>query len=247
MESLDVQHKGRTLRGALHLPQSTPAPAIVLCHGFSGTRSEFGYTFVRLANRLAAQGVAVYRFDFAGGGESDGDFADLTVSDQVSQTLAVLEAVGRHPGVDPDRLSLLGMSMGGLTASLAAAQRPVRSLTLWAPAAMAVDAGVTERRRAAVAEHGYDEFGGMPIYGAFADDADTIDAFADAKGHAGPVRLIFGTGDALVSPEVLDGYRSAYGDRLDVQIIEGVGHGFETVPAREHLLELTEAFVLSHA
>lgn len=247
MESLDVQHKGRTLRGALHLPQSTQAPAIVLCHGFTGTRSEFGYTFVRLADRLAAQGVAAYRFDFAGGGESDGDFADLTVSDQVSQTLAVLEAVGRHPGVDEDRISLLGMSLGGLTASLAAAQRPVRSLTLWAPAAIAVDAKVTERRRAAIAEHGYDDFGGMPIYGAFADDADQINAFEDARGHTGPVFMVAGSGDTVVAPELLEGYRGTYGDRLEVQIIEGVGHGFETVPAREHLLELTEAFVLRHA
>jgi pimeloyl-ACP methyl ester carboxylesterase len=247
MESLDVQHRGRTLRGALHLPEATPAPAIVLCHGFSGTRSEFGYTFVRLANRLAAQGVAVYRFDFAGGGESDGEWAELTVSDQVSQTLAVLEAVGSHPGVDPDRLSLLGMSLGGLTASLAAAKRPVRSLTLWAPAAIAVDVEVTAQRRATIVEHGYQDFGGMPTYAPFADDADQIDAFADAKGHNGPVFLVAGSGDAIVRPDLLDGYRDTYGDRLETQIIEGVGHGFETVPAREHLLELTEAFVLRHA
>jgi predicted alpha/beta-hydrolase family hydrolase len=35
-----------------------------MCHGFGGNRTEFGNAFVRLAERLAQQGVAAYRFDF---------------------------------------------------------------------------------------------------------------------------------------------------------------------------------------
>ncbi|MDA1361419.1 alpha/beta fold hydrolase [Glycomyces luteolus] len=247
MEPLDVQHEGRTLRGTLHLPQSGPAPAVVLCHGFSGTRTEFGHMFVRLGKRLAERGIAAYRFDFAGGGESDGAYADITVSDQVAQALAALDEVGRHPGVDADRLSLLGMSLGGLTASLAAAKRPVRSLALWAPAAIAVAAEVNRHRQAVIAEHGYDDFGGTPIFKRYADDAESIDAFADAKGHTGPVLLAAGTEDNVFGPHVFDGYQDLYGDRLEYHRLDGVGHGFETVPAREHLLELTEAFILRHA
>ncbi|NUQ87063.1 MAG: alpha/beta fold hydrolase, partial [Glycomyces artemisiae] len=113
MEHIDIDHDGRTLRGVLHLPTAPHAPAVALCHGFGGNRAEFGYTFVRLAERLAARGVAACRFDFAGCGDSDGDFADLTVSDQVAQALAVLDALAAHPAVDPDRLSLMGMSLGG--------------------------------------------------------------------------------------------------------------------------------------
>jgi pimeloyl-ACP methyl ester carboxylesterase len=247
MESLDIDHRGRTLRGVLHLPEAPPAPALVLCHGFAGTRVEFGYMFVRLAERVAARGIAVYRFDFAGCGESDGDFADLAVSDQVDQVRTVLEELARHPGVDADRLSLLGMSMGGLTASLAAAARPVRSLALWAPAAVAVDPEVCEKRHVAIAERGYAELYGMPVHARFAEDADTIDAFADAAGHTGAVLLAGGSTDDILTPAVLDGYRRLYADRLEQHEIEGVGHGFETVAARERLLEITEQFVSSHA
>ncbi|MDN3241567.1 alpha/beta hydrolase family protein [Glycomyces tritici] len=246
MEPLNVQHEGRTLRGTLHLPQEAPAPAVVLCHGFSGNRTEFGHTFVRLGRRLAERGVAAYRFDFAGGGESDGEYGDITVSDQVSQVLAVLDAVGAHSGVDADRLSLLGMSLGGLTASLAAAKRQVRSLALWAPAAIAVDAEVTKHRQAVIAEHGYDDFGGTPIFKRYADDAETIDAFADARGHTGPVLLAAGSEDNVFGPGVFDGYHDLYESQLEYHKLNGVGHGFETVPAREHLLELTEAFLLRH-
>ncbi|HEX2143408.1 MAG TPA: alpha/beta fold hydrolase [Glycomyces sp.] len=249
MESLDIEHNGRTLRGTLHLPESIPAPAIVLCHGFGGTRTEFGYSFVQLAKRLAERGVAVYRFDFAGGGESDGDFADLAISDQVSQVVAILDAMGAHPAIDAERLSLLGMSLGGLTASLAAAEHPVRSLTLWAPAAAAaaMDEAAAKRRADAIAEHGYDDFGGLPVYQPFAHDAKGIDPFADAAAYTGPVLLAVGSNDGILSPDLLDGYRRIYGDRLDLHMFDGVGHGFESVPARERLLELTEAFVLRHA
>ncbi len=253
VEILDIEHGGRTLRGALHLPSSAgsaaPVPAIVLCHGFGGNRAEFGYSFVRLAKRMAERGHAAYRFDFAGCGDSDGDFADLAVSDQVSQVVTVLDAVGAHPAVDAERLSLLGMSLGGLTASLAAARRRVRSLTLWAPAAAAVamDGEAAKRRADAIAEHGYDDFGGLPVHQRFVDDAKGIDPFADAAAHAGPVLLVVGSNDFVLGPGIRDGYERTYGERLDLRIFEGVGHGFETVPARERLIELTETFVSRHA
>ncbi|MCD0443151.1 alpha/beta hydrolase [Glycomyces sp. A-F 0318] len=251
MELLDIEHRGRTLRGALHLPPDTaaPVPAVVLCHGFGGNRAEFGYTFVRAAEAMAASGVAAYRFDFAGCGDSDGDFDDLTVSDQVAQAVAALDAVGAHPAVDAGRLSLLGMSLGALTASLAAPLRPVRSLVLWAPAALAVamDGEGARRRAAAIAESGYDDFGGLPIHRAFVDDAAGIDPFADAAAYTGPVLLAVGTEDFVLAPGVLEGYRDAYGDRLDLQLFDGVGHGFETVPARGRLVGLSAAFTSRHA
>lgn len=250
MEHLDIEHAGRTLRGVMHLPAAeAPAPAVALCHGFGGNRAEFGYTFVRLAERLAERGIAAYRFDFAGCGDSDGDFADLTVSDQVAQAEAVLDALSGHAAVDGGRLSLMGMSLGGLTAQLAAARRPVRSLALWAPAAgaVAMDESAAKRRADAIAEHGYDDFGGLPVGRRFVDDAATIDPFADAAGHTGPVLLAVGTEDFVLGAELLERYRGVYGDRLELDVFGGVGHGFETVPARERLVALTAAFIERHA
>lgn len=251
MKYLDFRHRGRTIRGVLHLPADpgTEAPAVVLCHGFGGNRAEFGYTFVRLAERLAERGIAAYRFDFAGCGDSDGDFADLTVSDQVSQAVAALDALAAHSAVDAGRLSLMGMSLGGLTAQLAAAQRPVRTLTLWAPAAGAVvmEAAGARRRAEAIAEHGYDDFGGLPVYGRFVDDGKGIDPFADAAAYTGPVLMAVGSDDFVLSPELLDRYKALYGDHLDLNVFEAVGHGFETVAARERLVESSAAFVARNA
>jgi uncharacterized protein len=246
--ALNLKHAGRTLRGVLHLPlhQSEPAPVVVMCHGFGGNRTEFGNVFVRLAQRLSRRGVAAYRFDFAACGESDGDLADLTVSDQVAQVGAVLDMLARRREIDARRLSLLGMSLGGLTASLAAAQCEVDALALWAPAATAIVASGPEEVEywPEVLEKGYWDFWGLPVYRRFFEDGYSLDPWSKAATFAGPVLFAFGDGDAVVPREVVDRYRAVYRDRLEEHCFAGVGHAFENIPARERLLDLTEDFLL---
>lgn len=232
----------------MHLPDSSPAPAVVLCHGFGSSRMEFGNVFVDLARALAKRGVAAYRFDFAACGESDGDFADLTVSDQVEQAAAALETVAAHPDVDAERISLTGMSLGGLTASLVAARAPVRSLALWAPAAVAVASNAPEEdpRWPDISERGYHDRGGTPIYRRFVEDGFGIDPWADAD-YGGPVLLATGTDDELITDTVLERYRDLYADRLEEHRFEGSGHTFESVAARERLLGATVDFLVSRS
>lgn len=217
-----------------------------MCHGFGGNRTEFGNTFVRLAERLARGGMAAYRFDFAACGESDGHLADLTVSDQVGQVRAVLDELEKHHAIDTARLSLLGMSLGGLTASLAAAKSEVRALALWAPAATAIAA--TEPSEVEywpeVLDKGYWDFWGLPVYQKFFEDGFSIDPWSDAAAYAGPVLFAFGDSDEVVPSTVVDRYRAIYGDRLEEHRFADVGHSFENVPARERLLDRTENFLL---
>ena len=246
MEPLNFRHEGRTIRGTLHLPERGDAPGVVLCHGFSGNRTEFGHTYVRLGRRLAERGIAAYRFDFAGGGDSDGEYGDITVSDQVSQTLAALDALGQVPGVDKDRLSLLGMSLGGLTASLAATENPVRTLALWAPAALAVEANEPDEVEywPEIVEKGYDDLFGQPVTRRFTEDGFGIDSWTKAAAFTGPVLLAAGTEDELFPDDVIDHYREIYADRLELHLFEDLDHCFETVPARAALVDLTAEFLL---
>lgn len=73
----------------------------------------------------------VGRFDYSGHGESGGDFADGCISNWLSDTLSIIDQVA-----DTDVI-LVGSSMGGWIALLAALQRPerVRGLLLIACAA----------------------------------------------------------------------------------------------------------------
>jgi dienelactone hydrolase len=98
-------------------------PGIVVAHGFAGSRRMMlghGYTF-------ASAGFAVALLDFSGHGANPGRLpADSSQSSAALQS-DIEEAVGvllRQRAVDPDRIGILGHSMGSGAAMSAAISMP---------------------------------------------------------------------------------------------------------------------------
>ena len=90
--------------------------------------------FVTLGKALAKQGIAVFRFDYRGSGDSEGEFRDITLEGKTSDTEKCLEFLTNDPQIDTSRLGLLGRSLGGAIAVLTARRLPIiKSLALWAP------------------------------------------------------------------------------------------------------------------
>lgn len=97
-----------------------------------GFRSDMAGTKAQaLADWALAQGRAYVRFDYFGHGESSGDFAHGTITRWREDALAVLGELVQGPAV------LVGSSMGGWIACLAAMAQParVKAMVLVAPAA----------------------------------------------------------------------------------------------------------------
>lgn len=108
--------------------RSGGGPPIVWLGGF---RSDMGATKALALDAWAqAHGRALVRFDYTGHGESGGRFADATISHWLADALAV---IGAHA---PERPILVGSSMGGWIACLAATGGTVipAGLVLIAPA-----------------------------------------------------------------------------------------------------------------
>ncbi len=71
-----------------------------------------------LGHQLAEEGYTVIRFDCVGAGEdSEGDWSDMTISGEI-QDLA--GAALDPPGAVPEKLMVIGYSMGGLRPRCAA-------------------------------------------------------------------------------------------------------------------------------
>lgn len=243
---------GRVLRGAAYVPDGGGShPTAVLHHGFGGQRTEATRLFVQLARALCAERVAVIAFDRFGHGESDGEFADTTVSRDVVDALVALERVADNDAVDRDDIHLVGLSMGAVIASIVAAESgvPVRSLTMWSVAAVFVDevreGSLQGRPTADVDDRGYFDFRGLRVGKAFFDDAVGFDVYGRAVGYGGPVRLLHGGRD-FIPAKYAEQYADVYGPDLAYTLVPDADHCWESVPARELLLRETVDFITSH-
>ncbi len=94
-------------------------PVVVLVHGFAVTKEEGGM-FDALANKISESGILVYRFDFSGRGESEGDYSQTSISKQKSDLTKIIEFVRSQKKVDVPRIGILAQSFGtAVTVALA--------------------------------------------------------------------------------------------------------------------------------
>jgi len=92
-------------------------PIIVCCHGFTGDKVGANQLMLNLAKQIATAGYTVIRYDFAGSGESEGEFASETTvkgwQDDLRNVISWLKG-GAEEDLPP--IYLLGHSLGGLIA-----------------------------------------------------------------------------------------------------------------------------------
>ncbi|MGW4365871.1 alpha/beta hydrolase [Nocardia takedensis] len=127
-------------------------PAVVMAHGFAGTKDSGLRSF---AENLAATGLDVLAFDFRGFGASEGTPRQvISPRKQIEDYRAALDAAAALPEVDPGRLVLWGVSMSsGTVLSVAAGRTDIAAVIALTPlvSAIATDpAGpAADRRRVA--------------------------------------------------------------------------------------------------
>lgn len=121
------------LSGWLHRPDvETGKPAVVICNpvGFELVRA---FRSLRvLADKLAASGHLVLRFDYLTTGDSAGDETDAgRVDAWLNSTVEALNLASELQG--DSRVAVLGLRLGATLAAKAAESVAVDQLVLWAP------------------------------------------------------------------------------------------------------------------
>ncbi len=114
-------NQGEFLAGLLETPESNMQAMryAIFAHCFTCSKDVAAAS--RISRSLAAKGIAVFRFDFTGLGNSDGDFANTNFSSNVDDLLAaakMLEEEYQAPSL------LIGHSLGGAAVLSAADQLP---------------------------------------------------------------------------------------------------------------------------
>lgn len=126
--------KGKQLVGILHLPEKRKPPLVIICHGFDRTKTD--KKFVELARTLQEKGIAVFRFDFEGCGDSEGNFEEMTIEKEAQDLNSALKTVLKEGNFDSSKIALIGDSLGAVVVSLfiKKSKLPVRTMVFWAQA-----------------------------------------------------------------------------------------------------------------
>lgn len=134
-DSFVVINKNQKIFGITHKPLHIAKPPVVLmCHGLGGHKTGRYRVYIELAETLVRSGIAVVRFDFRGSGDSEGSLNEITIEDELSDAMAILNFIKNSGEYDLERLGMFGRSLGAAIAvQTAAITGIVKSLVLWVP------------------------------------------------------------------------------------------------------------------
>jgi dipeptidyl aminopeptidase/acylaminoacyl peptidase len=136
-KAVTIYCDGIKMQGDLYVPagfkKDDKRPAVIFCNGTGGTRKG---TPTKLATHFVKAGYVFLAFDYRGWGDSDGklmpldalpkpgDNGEVTVkarvarwqmnyADQTEDIRAAISYVAGEPGVDPEKIGIMGFSYGG--------------------------------------------------------------------------------------------------------------------------------------
>jgi len=236
---------GVVLAAVLHLPRNPSGHGVVICHGMMSYKDSPKHRGI--AERLCARGHTVLRFDFSGRGESEGDLEGMTISRQVEEAGAAVEALleKRVSGI-----GLIGSSMGGAVAILTTARRGqrygVRALATMAAVGRAdllPERAVGTKGLAAWKRRGSIDVEGEPVGYSLVEDARKIDLPEEARGITCPWLILHGERDEVIPVEDARLLHSASGEKAGLEIIPGADHRFSEEGHREYITSRIVDFI----
>lgn len=206
-ERVIIQGDHGKLVADVQMPDVMPknCPIVMLCHGFTANRNNG--LLCGIADELEKQGIASIRFDFNGHGESEGDFQQMTVPNEIEDAMHVynwVKADGRF-----GKIGIAGHSQGGVVTSMLAGKLGKKAfrggVVLLAPAGVIRDDAI----RGAFAGTSFDgadpldppeyvEVWGHHLGREYITSAFWLPIYETAAGYKGRACIIHGTADRLV-------------------------------------------------
>ena len=114
---------GVVIDTSLYLPSKTPAPALMIAHGFGGSKDSVS----KDAQYFASQGFVVLTWSARGFGKSTGQISMNAVDGETGDSKALISYLAKSKYVIQDksgdpRVAIMGSSYGGANALMTASQ-----------------------------------------------------------------------------------------------------------------------------
>lgn len=206
-ERVTIQGDHGKLVADLQIPDVMPkhCPIVILCHGFTGNRN--GGLLRGIAQELEAKGIASIRVDFNGHGESEGDFQQMTVPNEIEDARHVYNWVKDDARFG--KIGIAGHSQGGVVTAMLAGQLGKKALkggvVLLAPAGVLRDDAIRGTVAGQPGDHGdpldppeYVEVWGHRLGRDYITTAFWLPIYETAADYKGHACIIHGTADRTV-------------------------------------------------
>ncbi len=197
--------------------------AIIFVHGLGSNREDL----LEQAALLHKYGYGVLLFDLRNHGESQGTITTLGYL-EAGDVRAAVDYLLSRPDVNPQRIGLLGMSMGGATVLRSAARIPEVRAVVAEAAYTSIEDNLAHGVRALT---GLPPFPFAPLVAWFGELESGLDIRLvrpiDDVGKIAPrpLLLIHGDQDTLVPLENGKALYEAAGEPKQLYIVTGAGHG----------------------
>lgn len=232
---------GKKIYGQLYLPDhlDKKIPIVISAHGYRGTHANNK----DYAEALARQGIAVYNFDFCGGGldsKSDGKTTEMSVLTEVNDLRNVLSYLKTLDYVDTNFIFLLGVSQGGMVSSILASEKvdEIAGIMLLYPAFVIPD-DVKKRYENIDKIPETTDLMGMKLGKIYFTDMFDYDVYEKIPFYEKNVLIIHGDKDELVNISYSQKAKEVY-QNSELKIIKDAGHGFNEKDKKEVIQYLIE-------
>ncbi|WP_232695345.1 alpha/beta hydrolase family protein [Brevibacillus daliensis] len=249
LQHITIPWEQEKLAAVLQFPKDSNQrlPLVIICHGFIGSKTGVNRLFVEASSLFVQKGYAVLRFDYAGCGESSGEYGKGGLDQILSQTRSAIKYASSLTEIDPKQISLLGHSLGGAVALIISKQMPdIHKLIMWAPVAHPYKDLVR-----IVGSHSYSDLiqtGNMDHMGyefipSFFHSLQQYQPLKEAISVTQDVLVVHGTADQDIPVEYCFHYDYAFRTRkkgrIDKEVITGGDHTFSSIKGREKLFTAT--------
>lgn len=220
---------GCNIYGIAYIPKGGNGkyPTLILSHGFGASHSALmGY-----GQHLAAQGIAVYTYDFSGGSnfsKSEGDIKQMSILTEADQLRSIFKQVQQMDFVDKKNIFISGESQGGMVSAMVGPeiQKKIRGMILLYPAlnipvaneAMFPDVNNIDMSKQPM-------FLWVPVSDKYVIESRQVNVTPLKLAFKKPVLIIHGDNDSLVPIEYSYQAVKDY-PKSSLKVIKGAGHGF---------------------